>query len=248
MKNNQISDSKENLERYNTTLETWKKRKLNDINSIPFDTACTDLIIPNSTSNAPNVPTAITIFNNNENISIGMIDIPNQFDELNTQEQFVTNFQSFRNQFDVLLFKSKDATFADFGFKEMLSDDKSNTITHYRNPSFDFDNFKEVFKSNSLVIMATAIASGMNRGIEAASSAFLSPYLYTNQIIELKNAIVCISTGTSKSTNDEMNNIGKYSLDQIKRGATLTLDSMEDLSLQNNIRVAVLISGFDTKD
>jgi hypothetical protein len=131
MKNNQISDSKEKLELYNTALETSSKYKINDINLITFDVVCADLIIPNSTSNTGNGPTAITIFNNNENISIGMIDIPNQLDEINTQEQFVTNFQSFRNQFDALLFKSTAATFADFGFKEMMLDDKSNTITHY---------------------------------------------------------------------------------------------------------------------
>jgi hypothetical protein len=41
-----------------------------------------------------------------------------------------------------------------------------------------------------------------------------------------------------------MNEIGKYCLNQIKRGTTLTLDRMEDPSLQNEIRVSVLISGF----
>jgi cell division GTPase FtsZ len=248
MKNNQISDSKEKLEIYNTTLETWKKRKLSDINSIPFDAAYTDVIIPNSTSNAPHVPQAITIFNNKENISIGMIDIPNQFDEINTQEQFITNFQSFRNQFDTLLFKSTDANFSDFGFKEMVSNDETSTITHYRNPSIDFETFKNVFKSNSIVIMRAATGFGINRAIEAASSAFVLPDFYTNQIIELRNAIVSVATGNSTCTNDEMNEIGKYCLNQIKRGVTLTLDRMEDPSLQNEIRVSVLISGFDSKD
>ena len=70
MKNNHISDFKEKSEIYDTALETWKKQKLSDINSISFDAACTDLIIPNSISNAAHVPTAITIFNNKESISI----------------------------------------------------------------------------------------------------------------------------------------------------------------------------------
>ena len=177
-----------------------------------------------------------------------MIDIPNQFDEINTQEEFVTNFQSFRNLFDALLFKSTDAHFSDFGFKEMMSDDKSSTITHCRNPSFNFDNFKEVFKSNCLVIMTTATASGCNRAIEAASSAFVLPDFYKDQIIELKNAVVSVTTGNSTCTNDEVNDIAKYCLNKIKRGATLTLDRMEDLTLQNEIKFSVLISGFNTKD
>jgi hypothetical protein len=41
--------------------------------------------------------------------------------------------------------------------------------------------------------------------------------------------------------------LSKYCLNQIKRGATLALDRMENLTMQNEIRVSVLISGFDTK-
>ncbi|MEZ7506132.1 hypothetical protein [Flavobacterium sp. Arc2] len=91
MKNNQTSDSKEKLEKHNTTLETWKKRKLSDINLIPFETACTYLIIPHSINNIPNITKPITIFNNNDSISIRLIDIPNQFDEINDQDQLTTN-------------------------------------------------------------------------------------------------------------------------------------------------------------
>ncbi len=60
--------------------------------------------------------------------------------------------------------------------------------------------------------------------------------------------MVSVVIGNSTCTNDEVNEIGKYCLNQIKRGAKLTLDRMEDPSLQNEIRVSVLISGFDSKD
>lgn len=250
MEDNKALESKERVKQFNKKVDDWNDRQLLGLNSIPFDEVCTDLIIPNSISNAPNVPTAITIFNNNESISIGLIDIPNHFDNTNTQEKFTANFQSFRNQFDTLLFRCPDANFTDFGFKEMVSSNEPSAITHYRNLSFDFESFKNVFKHNSIVIMKTATDSDSdsNRAMEAAATAFALPALYTNQIIELKNAIVCISTGACKSTDDEVNDIGKYSLNQIKRGATLTLDRMEDLTLQNEIKVSVLISGFDTKD
>jgi hypothetical protein len=39
-------------------------------------------------------PATITIFNNNENISIGMIDIRTNTIKKNTQEQFAANYQS----------------------------------------------------------------------------------------------------------------------------------------------------------
>ena len=129
----------------------------------------------------------------------------------------------------------------------MVSKDETSTITHYRNPSIDFETFKNVFKSNSMVIMGTATASGFNRAIEAASSAFILPDFYTNQIIELKNSMLSVATANSKCTTDETNEIGKYCLNQIKRGDTLALDRMEDLTLQNEIKVSVLISGFETK-
>jgi cell division GTPase FtsZ len=130
----------------------------------------------------------------------------------------------------------------------MLLNSETSGKRHYRNHSFDFESFKNVFKNNSIMIMRKANASGFDRAIEAVSSAFACPDLSTIQIIELKNAIVCIATGNSTCTNDEMNEIGKYCLNQIKRGATLTLDRMEAPSLQNEIRVSVLISGFDSKD
>jgi len=93
--------------------------------------------------------------------------------------------------------------------------------------------------------MKTGIASGFNGAVEAIVSAFEFPDFCRNQIAEIKNTIVCVASGNHEYTNDELNSMGKYSLDQMKRGAILSLATLKDKSLLNEIRVSVL-SVFDT--
>lgn len=235
----------ERIKTYNKELETLKKRKSQDLNSIVFDEHCADLMIANSPNRKISEPILVTFFNSQDSIKVGLFLVPYQFDDTNTQDQFIADFESVRGQFDCLLFMYNDSNFSHFGFKEIASND---TMTHYRNSCFDFESFKDVFKPKSIVIMKTAIASGYNKAMVAIVSAFEFPVLYRNQIIEIKNTIVCVANGNQENTNDELNSIGKFSLDQIKRGATLCLDMIEDTSLENEIRVSVLISGFDSTE
>lgn len=114
----------------------------------------------------------------------------------------------------------------------MVSDDKSSSKTPYRNPSIDFKTFKNALKSNSIVIMTTAIGFGFNRAVEATCSDFAFPDFYNNQIIEMKNSIEFLATAKNKCINDEVNAIGKHCLKQIKNGTKLALDRMENLTLK----------------
>lgn len=70
MENNQELEIKKRVKAYNKTIEDWNKRQLQDINAIPFDEVCTDLIITNSTTEKSNQPTAIQLFNSLESINI----------------------------------------------------------------------------------------------------------------------------------------------------------------------------------
>lgn len=240
MDSNKILNSKETLKAYIKALEDWNKRNLIEVNSVPIDEDFIDLIVTNSMNNNVNNPIHATIFNNQESITIGLILIPSQFDEKNTQEQFIAKFESVRDQFDVLLFMNKDSNFTDFGFKEIVSNDM---MTHYRNSYFDFESFKDVFQPKGIIIMRTAITSGSNRAMNAIQSAFAIPDFYINQIVAVKDSILCITSGTDPYTNDEINSVCKYSLDQIKRGNSLIHNTFEDLYLGKDIRVSVFISG-----
>lgn len=246
MRKNQITDAKERLKAYNKAQEAWEKRKLLDVNLLPFNEVCVDLIVANSNNNKANEPISVRIFNNQESINIGCLVIPNQFDEINTQEQFIADFESIRDQFDAMLLMNKKSNFTDFGFKKISSNDENNSITHYRNSCLDFDSFKEVFRSKSTVVMRTAIASGANRAMDAIVSTFAFPDVFRNKIVEIKNTIVCTSSGPNKCSDYEVNEIGKYSLDKIKRGMSFIYNTFEDLSLGNDIRVSVFIGCFDT--
>lgn len=246
MKNQKIAVIKKRVTAYDKAQEEWGQRKLIDVNSLPFDEVCADLIVKNSDNKKVNEVMRIRIFNNQESLNIGCLFIPNQFKELDTQEQFIVNIESIRDHFDSLLLMSTDSNFIDFGFKKILTNGENNGLTHYRNCCFDFDSFKDVFKSKSIVIMRTSIASGSNKAMQAITSTFAFPNFLSNQIVEIRNTIVCINSGVSKCTNEELNEISKYSHSHIKRGMSLIQSTFEDLSLGNDIKVSALISCFDT--
>ena len=246
MEDKRMNERKKRLKKFNQDWEAAEKRKLIDVNYLPFEEDCADLIITKLNSDNVNEPLLAKIFNNQKSITIGCFVIPNQFDEINTQEQFIADYESIRDQFDALLLMSSDSNFTDFGFKELFSNDENNSLIHYRNSCFNFESFKDIFKSKSIVIMRTAIASGSNRAMVAAVSAFEFSDFFRNQISEIKSKIVCVSSGNPKCTNDEENEICKFSIDRIKRDMTLGHTTFEDLSLGNNIRVSVIIGGFES--
>jgi cell division GTPase FtsZ len=188
------------------------------------------------------------LFNSLESISIGLFKVPNQFDNSNTKEQFTNAIETAQIKFDCLLFMSKEASFSDLGFKEITISNKSKTTTHFRNSLIGFENFKEVFKHKSLVLMKTAFASGNDRAIEAVQATYELPDFYLSQILEIKNTIAVVATGNIEWKKDEINQIGLYCLDQNKRGASLCLSTMEDLSLKDKITATTLISDFGIQE
>ena len=137
---------------------------------------------------------------------------------------------------------SKEASFSDLVVKEIITSNDVKTIIHFRNSLIDFESFKEVFKPKSLVFMNTAFASGRNRAIEAVQATYELADFYSSQILEIKNTIAVVATENIKWTKDDLNQIGLYCLDQNKRGTSLFLSAMEDLSLKDKIRVTTLIS------
>jgi hypothetical protein len=75
--------------------------------------------------------------------------------------------------------------------------------------------------------------------------------MYKNPLLlamVIKDSIVYITSGTNPYTNDEINSICKYSLNQIKRGNSLIHNTFEDFSLGKNFRFSAFIGGFDTSE
>lgn len=188
------------------------------------------------------------LFNSLESISIGLLKIPNQFENRNTSKRFAKEYEGARDQFYCLLFMSKEASFSDLGFKEINISNESKTTTQLRNSLIDFKSFNVVFKLNSLVFMNTAFASGNDRAIETVQATYQLPNFYSSQILEIKNTIAVIATGNIEWTKDELNQLALYCLDQNKRVSSLCPNTMEDLSLKDKIRITKLISGFGIQE
>lgn len=230
----------------NKAQAIWEKCKLQEVNPIDLDNQSLTLIIENSCINQTKEVVNSVFIKNQESISVGIFSTPTQFDQTYSEGQFVSDFESVRNQFDALLLINKNADFTDFGFQEMISNDElTASITLYKNSSLDFESIKAIFKSNSIVIMSSALASGSNKAMEAIIEVFEFPDFYSNKIVELKDTILYIATQNFQCSSNELNSIGNYSLKQTKSGATLNLNTSEDKTLENDIRISILQSGYD---
>ncbi|WP_366187217.1 hypothetical protein [Flavobacterium ovatum] len=240
MKNTQTAQAKARFEAFNKAQEKWEKGKLIDINSLPFDADCADLFVEKTA----NKIISMRIFNSQESLTIGCLVVPNQFDNTNKREQFIAEMEAVRNQYKTLLLISEDSNFGDFGFKEIPSGDA--TITHYRNSSFDFESFRELFKNCRTAFMKTTITSGQDSAMEAIIPVFNLPDFIKNDPSNLGTSLLCISSGIRTYTKYEVNDIIKYSLNQITRGMSISHSSIEDLSLGNTNRISVFIGIHNT--
>ncbi|NRS87456.1 cell division GTPase FtsZ [Flavobacterium sp. 7E] len=235
MKNTQKTETKAKLEAFNKAQEKVEKHKLIDTNSLPFDSDCAELIVENTAHKI----ISIRIFNSLESLTIGCLVVPNKFENTNKRKQFIAEMEAVRNQYKTLLLISEDSNFTDFGFKEMPSSDATNT--HYRNSSFDFENFRELFKNCPTVFMKTTVASGQDSAMEAIIPVFKFPDFIKNDPSNLGTSLLCISSGIRTYSKYEVNDIIKYSLNQITRGMSLSHSTIEDLSLGNTTRISVFI-------
>ena len=60
---NEETNEMEEMRAYNKAKKLWEKRKLIEVNNVPFDKDCVDLIITKPNTNSINEPLFATIFN-----------------------------------------------------------------------------------------------------------------------------------------------------------------------------------------
>lgn len=137
----------------NKAQAIWEKCKLQEVNPIDLDNQSLTLIIENSCINQTKEVVNSVFIKNQESISVGIFSTPTQFDQTYSEEQFVSDFESVRNQFDALQLINKNADFTDFGFQEMISNDElTASTTLYKNSSLDFESIKQYLSQTVLLL------------------------------------------------------------------------------------------------
>ncbi|AWG21650.1 hypothetical protein FFWV33_08930 [Flavobacterium faecale] len=223
------------LEAFKKVQEKWEQRTLIDSNLIPADAIDSHLIIEHATDKV----FLIRIFNNQESLNLGCLVVPEHFDLINPEALFLAEIENSKSQFESLILMSTEATFSDIGFNEILYHDDS--IAQYRNTSFDFENFKTLFKNCTIALLRTNFVSNHDTAMDAITPIFNFPYSLKSYNTNFGNAILCISNGMHTFTNFEVNDIIKYSLSKITRGASLCHSTLQDDSLEKRIKIGVLL-------
>ncbi|MCW2119783.1 cell division GTPase FtsZ [Flavobacterium sp. 7A] len=223
------------LEAFKKVQEKWEQRTLIDSHLIPADAINSHLIIQHATDKV----FSIRIFNNQESLNLGCLVVPEQFDLINTEALFLAEIENSKSQFDSLILICAKATFSDIGFNEIIYHD--DAITQYRNTSFDFENFKTLFENCPIALLRTNVASNHDTVMDAITPIFNFPESSKSYNTNFGNALLCISNGMRRFTKIEVNDVVKYSLSKITRGASLCHSTLQDDSLEKEIKIGVLL-------
>jgi cell division protein FtsZ len=117
------------------------------------------------------------------------------------------------------------------------------TVTGYIN--VDFEDVKTVMKDSGVAIMGSGLANGENRAIRAIEIALNSPLLNDNNIEGANNLLLYIASGKDEITMDEVSEITDYIQEKTKNSAEVIWGNGIDESLEDNISVTIIATGFD---
>jgi cell division protein FtsZ len=117
------------------------------------------------------------------------------------------------------------------------------TVTGYIN--VDFEDVKTVMKDSGVAIMGSGRANGENRAIRAIEMALNSPLLNDNNIEGCNNLLLYIASGKDEITMDEVSEITDYIQEKTKNSAEVIWGNGIDESLEDNISVTIIATGFD---
>jgi cell division protein FtsZ len=110
--------------------------------------------------------------------------------------------------------------------------------------NLDFADVRTVMSSKGLALMGTGVASGENRAIEAARKAISSPLLEDVSINGATGIIINI-TGGPDLTLFEVNEASSLITEEAHEDAEIIFGSVIDESLNDEVRVTVIATGFN---
>jgi len=100
-------------------------------------------------------------------------------------------------------------------------------------------------KDSGVAIMGSGLANGENRAIRSIEMALNSPLLNDNNIEGANNLLLYIASGKDEITMDEVSEITDYIQEKTKNSAEVIWGNGIDESLEDNISVTIIATGFD---
>lgn len=119
----------------------------------------------------------------------------------------------------------------------------SDLITTSGMINVDFADVKSIMSERGMAMMGIGVASGENRGVEAATRAISSPLLEDIDISGAKGVLVNIS-GSSSMTMDEFDDASRIIHEKVHEDANIIIGLVIDESLGDNIKITAIATGF----
>lgn len=192
-------------------------------------------------------------------LTVGIVTLPFGFEGRKRKQQAELGINAIKEHVDALLVISNDKLREQFGnlvlgeafaqADNVLANAAKGiaeliTVTGYVN--VDFEDVRTVIKDSGKAIMGSAKAEGQDRAERAIVEAMNSPLLNDNEIAGATNILLYITTGSEDITMDEITEITDYVQKESGNEAETIWGVGKDESLENNIGITIIATGFDT--
>jgi cell division protein FtsZ len=196
-------------------------------------------------------------------LTVGIVTTPFGYEGKRRIQQAEDGISKLREYVDTLLVISNDKLRHQFGnlkMKEAFSKadnvlaTAAKCITDVINTTgqinVDFADVCTVMKNGGVAILGNASASGENRAQRAIEEALNSPLLNDNDIRGAKWILININSaeGEHEFTMDEVETIQNYLIQQAGEGSDVILGMGYDNTLQDQISITLIATGFEQKN
>lgn len=196
-------------------------------------------------------------------LTVGIVTTPFGYEGKKRIQQAEDGISKLREYVDTLLVISNDKLRHQFGnlkMKEAFSKadnvlaTAAKCITDVINSTgqinVDFADVCTVMKNGGVAILGNASASGENRAQRAIEEALNSPLLNDNDIRGAKWILININSaeGEHEFTMDEVETIQNYLIQQAGEGSDVILGMGYDNTLQDQISITLIATGFEQKN
>ena len=107
----------------------------------------------------------------------------------------------------------------------------------------DFADVKPIMHGQGYAVMGTAVATGTNRAVDAASRAIASPLLEDNSIQGAQGILINIS-GSSSLTLHEVHEASSVIQKAAHENANIIFGAVQDDNMKDSIKITVIAAGF----
>lgn len=194
-------------------------------------------------------------------LTVGIVTIPFRYEGPKRLGQAIEGIKEMSKHVDSLLVINNEKLremYGDFEARKALAKADevltvaakgiAEIITKKGHINVDFADVKTVMKDSGIALMGTGTAGGEDRARKAVEDALNSPLLDNNDIQGAGDILLNITSGKKEATMDEISFINEFVQHATGDNADLIWGSSIDESLEENISVTVIATGFGTRD